>query len=758
MGRKATLENLLSAKLIKVIKKLPCIIPITLLIFIVPIKAAFPVELSHDIMVIARHGTLENTPENTIVAFETAADIGIRGLEVDVRKTRDGKLVLMRDATIDRTTDGKGYVNQLSYEEIKLYDAGSWKSEEFSGERVPLLSDALRIAKERKLKLIINVKEHGIEQKTLSLINEFDMINHVYFSGRLETLRNKDIDIKGSQLVFLSPGEESSGVIDLIHERHNNVGTRLLGTDDRDKMKERMFTGVDFILTDYPSVAIDLLHFRTINKPEEREPRKRLESNIAGNTAQIDALIEAIMYGDPDQSRIAALVFSTLPADVAIPQLVQRLNYKKPLTRFLPKMKISIPFLNREIRDKGDLLHAAIVQKNIVWTLGLIKDKSAVAPLIKRLETADSDLKREIILALKMIGNKQAVPVLQEILLNDENTYVRFDAARALGSIDNTDSAYTLMRVMKSDESWLVKGACAEALGKRGDKRASKALKGLLNSSASESASWARDRAALALSKIGIGGIEALVSSLGASGTSTRRRASWVLISIGDPAVPHLLSSLREVSSLARKRAAMVLGWIGNKKSVLPLTWVLADKDPEVRKMAIWALGRIGDDKATTALEHALDDHNQSDEKMNNEIVISNGQQQVLEDQIAALEDEIILQEFPVLEDQIAAIEDEIMQREISKEETQSRTDADRNYHYNKVLFKVIKEKHSSRHDVIREQWDFRPFVLADTMLEVAVSEAENIDQSIGKLEKVIQDNKEIKEYAREAIQRLNYN
>ena len=758
MGRKATLENLLSAKLIKVIKKLPCIIPITLLIFIVPIKAAFPVELSHDIMVIARHGTLENTPENTIVAFETAADIGIRGLEVDVRKTRDGKLVLMRDATIDRTTDGKGYVNQLSYEEIKLYDAGSWKSEEFSGERVPLLSDALRIAKERKLKLIINVKEHGIEQKTLSLIKEFDMINHVYFSGRLETLRNKDIDIKGSQLVFLSPGEESSGVIDLIHERHNNVGTRLLGTDDRDKMKERMFTGVDFILTDYPSVAIDLLHFRTINKPEEREPRKRLESNIAGNTAQIDALIEAIMYGDPDQSRIAALVFSTLPADVAIPQLVQRLNYKKPLTRFLPKMKISIPFLNREIRDKGDLLHAAIVQKNIVWTLGLIKDKSAVAPLIKRLETADSDLKREIILALKMIGNKQAVPVLQEILLNDENTYVRFDAARALGSIDNTDSAYTLMRVMKSDESWLVKGACAEALGKRGDKRASKALKGLLNSSASENASWARDRAALALSKIGIGGIEALVSSLGAGGTSTRRRASWVLISIGDPAVPHLLSSLREVSSLARKRTAMVLGWIGNKKTVLPLTWILADKDPEVRKMAVWALGKIGDKKAISALENAIDDHNQSDEKMNNEIVILNGQQQVLENQIAALEDEIILQEFPVLEDQIAAIEDEIMQREISKEETQRRTDEYRNYHYNKVLFKVIKEKHSSRHDVIREQWDFRPFVLADTMLEVAVSEAENIDQSIGKLEKVIQDNKEIKEYAREAIQRLNYN
>ncbi len=396
MGRKTTLENLLRTKGLKVINKLSCIITITLLIIIVLVSAVFSDEVSREIMIIARHGTLENTPENTIVAFERTADIGIRGLEVDVRKTSDGKLVLMRDATIDRTTDGKGYVGQLSYEEIKLYDAGSWKGEEFTGERVPLLSDVLQIAKERKLKLIINVMEHGIEQKTLSLINEFDMINHVYFSGRLETLRNRDIDVKGAQLVFLPPDEAPNDRIDLIHEVHNHVGTKMLGTDDRDKIKKKMFTGVDFILTDYPSVAIDLLHFRTINKPDKREPRKKLESNIAGNTAQIDALMESITYGDSDQSRIAALIFSTLPPNVAVPQLVKHLDYKKPAKRFLPKINISIPFLNHKTQDKGDLLQAAIVQRNIVWALGLIKNRSAVEPLIKRLETAVSDQKRNI--------------------------------------------------------------------------------------------------------------------------------------------------------------------------------------------------------------------------------------------------------------------------------------------------------------------------------------------------------------------------
>ncbi len=129
-----------------------------------------------------------------------------------------------------------------------------------------------------------------------------------------------------------------------------------------------------------------------------------------------------------------------------------------------------------------------------------------------------------------------------------------------------------------------------------------------------------------------------------------------------------------------------------------------------------------------------------------------------MKDQIAALEDEIILQELPVLDDQIAAIEDEIMQREIDKEETQNEADEERKCHYNKPLFKVIKEKQDLETGVIRKEWDFRPVVLAATMLEVAVSEEENLDLAIEELEKVLQGNKDIKEYAREAIQRLNYN
>ncbi len=380
-------------------------------------------------MVIARHGSLENTPENTFAAFEQALNIGVDGLEVDVRKTKDDRLVLMHDDTIDRTTDGKGYVNKLLYDEIRLYDAGAWKGEEFAGEKVPLLSDVLQFAKERNIIIILNVKEHGIELKTLSLIEEFDMINQIYFRGRLDKVRSKDIGIQGTQLVFISPNESTNEVIDLIHERHKHVGISLFNTDDRDKMKEAMVEGVDVILTDYPSIAIDILNYRVKIEIENIEPIKGLEPDIDGNTAQIEVLIDAITQGSPDGSRIAAFVLSTLPQEISIPPLIELLTYKKPRKRFKPFKKIMSAIKREEKEEDENLLSASLVKRNIAWALGLTRNKSAVGPLITHLEDADSKLKREIILALKMIGDKQAVPTLNKILLNDKNPFIRYDAA-----------------------------------------------------------------------------------------------------------------------------------------------------------------------------------------------------------------------------------------------------------------------------------------------------------------------------------------
>lgn len=91
----------------------------------------------------AHRGARETHPENTLVAFEEAIRLGVAQIEFDVRATADGQLILMHDATVDRTTDGSGFVHELTLAQIKALDAGSWKDEQFAGERVPTLVEAL---------------------------------------------------------------------------------------------------------------------------------------------------------------------------------------------------------------------------------------------------------------------------------------------------------------------------------------------------------------------------------------------------------------------------------------------------------------------------------------------------------------------------------------------------------------------------------------------------------------------------------------
>ncbi|HLH31441.1 MAG TPA: glycerophosphodiester phosphodiesterase family protein, partial [Terriglobia bacterium] len=74
--------------------------------------------------------------ENTIGSFRKALQLGAAGIEFDVRRCGDGRLVVIHDDTVDRTTNGKGRVANLNYDELSQLDAGS-------GERIPLLSDVL---------------------------------------------------------------------------------------------------------------------------------------------------------------------------------------------------------------------------------------------------------------------------------------------------------------------------------------------------------------------------------------------------------------------------------------------------------------------------------------------------------------------------------------------------------------------------------------------------------------------------------------
>ena len=78
--------------------------------------------------IFAHRGASGNFPENTIAAFKEAARLPVFGVEFDVHMTADGELVVIHDESIDRTSNGTGYVKDMSLAELKKYDFGSWFS------------------------------------------------------------------------------------------------------------------------------------------------------------------------------------------------------------------------------------------------------------------------------------------------------------------------------------------------------------------------------------------------------------------------------------------------------------------------------------------------------------------------------------------------------------------------------------------------------------------------------------------------------
>ena len=94
-----------------------------------------------NIFVAAHRGWSAKYPENTMLAFREAAELGVDQIETDIRITKDGELVLMHDAAVDRTTNGTGLVRELTLAEIRALDAGSWKGAEFTGLQVPTFKE-----------------------------------------------------------------------------------------------------------------------------------------------------------------------------------------------------------------------------------------------------------------------------------------------------------------------------------------------------------------------------------------------------------------------------------------------------------------------------------------------------------------------------------------------------------------------------------------------------------------------------------------
>src|ERR1700679_1387332 len=93
----------------------------------------------------------KDVPENTLESLEQAALLGCDVVEIDLRRTLDGKIVLNHDGILERLTDGIGKTETSYYDDLRARDAGSWMADRFEGMRIPLFEDALRLAREKDI-------------------------------------------------------------------------------------------------------------------------------------------------------------------------------------------------------------------------------------------------------------------------------------------------------------------------------------------------------------------------------------------------------------------------------------------------------------------------------------------------------------------------------------------------------------------------------------------------------------------------------
>jgi len=138
-------------------------------------------------LVYAHRGARDVAPENTLAAFSQSITAGADGVELDVTRCKSGEIVVIHDDTVDRTTDGAGQVHAMTLGELHALDAGSWFGAAFSGERIPLLSEALDLLR-GKLRINVEIKSgqargDRIERDVLEMIHERRLVDQTIISS-----------------------------------------------------------------------------------------------------------------------------------------------------------------------------------------------------------------------------------------------------------------------------------------------------------------------------------------------------------------------------------------------------------------------------------------------------------------------------------------------------------------------------------------------------------------------------------------------
>ncbi len=239
-------------------------------------------------LLIAHRGLSARFPENTMAAFRAAADAGAEMLELDVGLSSDGQVVVLHDATLDRTTDGRGELSGQPWSALAALDAGAWFDPAFAGERLPLLSQVLdelggRIAinVEIKPEAVHSALAGGIEEQVVAMVRQRGLQPRVTVSSfepgavarvhrldpsiRTAVLYHTELELDPVALVTLFGADGlhcnrhhvTAAAVGALHERGLYVG--VYTANEAGELRRLRDLGVDAIFTDDVTAAREAL-------------------------------------------------------------------------------------------------------------------------------------------------------------------------------------------------------------------------------------------------------------------------------------------------------------------------------------------------------------------------------------------------------------------------------------------------------------------------------------------------------------------
>lgn len=233
--------------------------------------------------IFAHRGFSGKYPENTPLAFrKTAEETGADGIESDVHISKDGRLVIIHDNTVDRTSNGTGYVKDLTYDDLLSLDIGGWKSPAFTGEHIWTLAQLLDFCQETGLLLNLELKNDEIfypelEERAIAEIQARKMEDRVFVSSfnhvSMERFKQLCPDIKtgllyGAPMLAMRRYLSWSNT-DNIHPRYSvlqyepelmelfrdyGLKVNTWTVNEEADMRDMLARGVDCIITNYPDL------------------------------------------------------------------------------------------------------------------------------------------------------------------------------------------------------------------------------------------------------------------------------------------------------------------------------------------------------------------------------------------------------------------------------------------------------------------------------------------------------------------------